>query len=145
MLISIGNLIPAPADLGTAVCFICRSEMVLNHRGNFLAGDPASFCCDDCGLKLRPSLGTLLHRLRHCVNFVPTVNSDTVQRCPCCQSSVETDAVEGWHVVDVRDGRPVCDDCLLDVDPAIIGLNHVLCALHRAEALAVREVNRVSR
>ena len=45
-----------------------------------------------------------------------------------------------WHLVDTVHGRPLCDDCCLDVDPATVGLNHILQALHRAEQLARMEI-----
>jgi hypothetical protein len=127
----IGNRVPSPqhdhSGESAVHCAMCCTPVIPNERGNFFSVQhDAWWVCDQCGIRERPDLANALAVLRQDGRFTVTNGGARIDQdadawhCPVC--GVESGEVAGWHVVDREHGRPVCADCVLDVDPAIVAL-----------------------
>ena len=125
MSVTIGNFVPAP-PMEQAQCGRCGRVFQWNANGNFCAEPSGALCCDACGERERPDLVALIQTLRRPGPFpsaftiaiagaMPELDP-LATNCPLC-GEVQGEATEGWHVVDVEHGRPICDECVLDCRP----------------------------
>jgi hypothetical protein len=118
--IAISNGVPATADNGDVVnCDVCHRAMVTDDvGGNFFTTDEPWWVCDGCGQRAAPDLWPLLLELRAAKGFTVTPvgaridHDERAFECAICGRDLSEDLVrEGWHVVDGRHGRPVCEHC----------------------------------
>ena len=119
-LIEISNGVPATTDNGDIVdCGVCHRAMFTDDvGGNFFITDEPWWVCDECGQRAAPDLWPLLLELRAARGFTVTLGGARIDQdehafdCAICGRDLAEDSIrEGWHVVDGRHGRPVCENC----------------------------------
>lgn len=147
-MLAIGNLVPAPSEDGLARCARCGVGFRHDNRGAFCAEPCGALVCDSCGGHERSELLPLVAALRApgrfpsaftvtIVGAVLELDADAL-RCPLCGDQRDEESRVEWHVVDGRFGRPVCGECLADVDPVIVELRE---RLQRSEG---RDLGRIA-
>ena len=142
--VTLSNIVPAPRDWDTAPvhCVRCCEPLVPNHAGDFFSGpDNSWWVCGRCAARERPDLVPVLLQLRQSGPFTVTLGGPRIDEdaaawdCPVCGHEHDEEP-QDWHVVDAQHGHPVCADCLLDMDPAVVALRDQLIAMDGRSTLA---------
>jgi hypothetical protein len=147
--LTISNVVPRPRDWSATPvhCARCCQLVTPDHTGNFYTECDCWWVCDDCGKRERPDLYDALVQMRRGGAFTVTIGGARIDEdaaawdCLRCGHQLD-EPPDRWHVVDVQHGRPVCADCLLDIDPVVVALCNQLTqfeAEHREHAAIQQE------